>query len=151
VVPSICIGEIVKALIDSFSRTWVGVAVRQRFPTESKGETMPPRGVKKGSKRERQYKHIRKSEKEAGRSTKRAEEIASRAVNKEKARAGESKTSSRSSTSGSSASARGGKQSGKGPGGRTREQLYNDAKKLGVEGRSKMSKQELQHAVAGAS
>ncbi len=68
---------------------------------------MPPRGVKKGSKRERQYKHIKKSEKEAGRSSKRAEEIAARAV--------------------------------------------NDAKELGIEGRSKMSKKELQHAVAGAS
>jgi hypothetical protein len=112
---------------------------------------MPPRGVKKGSKRERQYKHIKKSEREAGRSNQRAEEIASRAVNKEKARSGESETSSRSSTRGRSASSRGGKQSGKGPSGRTREQLYNDARKLGIEGRSKMSKKELQHAVAGAS
>ena len=112
---------------------------------------MPPRGVKKGSKRERQYEHIKVSEKEAGRSEGRAEEIAARAVNKEKARSGESKTSSRSSTRGSSASSRGGKQSGDGPGGRTREQLYNDAKKLKIEGRSKMSKRELQHAVAGAS
>ena len=112
---------------------------------------MPPRGVKKGSKRDRQYKHIKKSEKEAGRSTEKAEEIAARAVNKEKARSGESKTSSRSSTKGRSASSRGGKQSGNGPGGRTREQLYNDAKKLGIEGRSKMSKKELQKAVAGAS
>lgn len=112
---------------------------------------MPPRGVKKGSKRDRQYKHIRKSEKEAGRSTKRAEEIAARAVNKEKARSGESKSSSRSSTKGRSASSRGGKQSGHGPGGRTREQLYNDAKKKGIEGRSKMSKKELEKAVVGAS
>jgi hypothetical protein len=112
---------------------------------------MPPRGVRKGSKRERQYKHIKESEKETGRSTKRAEEIAARAVNKEKARSGESNSSSRSSTSGASASSRGGKQSGNGPGARTREQLYNDAKKLGIEGRSKMSKKELQHAVAGAS
>lgn len=111
---------------------------------------MPPRGVKKGSKRDRQYKHIKKSEKEAGRSTERAEEIAARAVNKEKARSGESKTSSRSSTRGASASSRGGRQSGHGPGGRTREQLYNDAKKLGIEGRSRMSKGELQKAVAGA-
>jgi len=95
---------------------------------------MPPRGVKKGSKRERQYKEVKKSEKEQGRSNKRAEEIAARTVNKEKARSGESRSSSRSSTSG-----------------RTREQLYNDAKKLGIEGRSKMSKDELQHAVAGAS
>jgi hypothetical protein len=112
---------------------------------------MPPRGVKKGSKRDRQYKHIEKSEKEAGRSNERAEEIAARAVNKEKARSGESKSSSRSSTRGRSASSRGGKQSGKGPGGRTREQLYSDAKKLGIEGRSRMDKQELQRAVAGAS
>lgn len=112
---------------------------------------MPPRGVKKGSKRDRQYEHIKKSEKKAGRSAKRAEEIAARAVNKEKARSGESRSASRSSTSGSSASSRGGKQSGKGPGGRTREQLYNDAKKLGIEGRSKMSKKQLQRAVAGAS
>lgn len=112
---------------------------------------MPPRGVKKGSKRDRQYKHIKKSEKESGRSTERAEEIAARAVNKEKARSGESETSSRSSTRGRSASSRGGKRSGDGPGGRTREQLYNDAKKLGIDGRSKMSKKELQKAVAGAS
>jgi hypothetical protein len=111
---------------------------------------MPPRGVKKGSKRARQYEHIRKSEKEEGRSEKRAEEIAARAVNKERARSGESKSASRSSLSGRSASSRGGKRSGRGPGGRTREQLYNDAKKLGIEGRSKMSKDELQHAVAGA-
>lgn len=112
---------------------------------------MPPRGVKKGSKRERQYQQIKKSEKEAGRSNKRAEEIAARAVNKEKARSGESRTSSPSSIRGPSASSRGGKQSGHGPGGRTREQLYNDAKKLGIEGRSSMNKKELQRAVAGAS
>jgi hypothetical protein len=112
---------------------------------------MPPRGVKKGSKRERQYKHIKKSEKEAGRSNERAEEIAARAVNEEKARSGESRSSSRASTNGRSASSRGGKQSGKGPGGRTREQLYNDAKKLGIEGRSSMNKKELQRGVAGAS
>lgn len=95
---------------------------------------MPPRGVKKGSKRERQYKEIKKSERKQGRSTKRAEEIAARTVNKERARSGESRSSSRSSTRG-----------------RTREQLYNDAKKLGIEGRSKMSKKQLQRAVAGAS
>jgi hypothetical protein len=112
---------------------------------------MPPRGVKKGSKRDRQYKEVKKSEREAGRSEKRAEEIAARTVNKEKARSGESKSSSRSSTQGRSASSRGGKRSGSGPGGRTRDQLYNDAKKLNIEGRSKMSKEELQHAVAGKS
>ena len=112
---------------------------------------MPPRGVKKGSKRERQYKEIKKSEKKQGRSNKRAEEIAARTVNKEKARSGESRTSSPSSTRGASASGRGGRQSGKGPAGRTREQLYDDAKKLGIKGRSKMNREELQHAVAGAS
>jgi hypothetical protein len=111
---------------------------------------MPPRGVKKGSKRARQYEHIKKSEKKSGRSEDRAEQIAARAVNKEKARSGESKSSSRSSTSGRSASSRGGKRSGSGPGGRTREQLYNDAKKLDIEGRSKMSKTQLQRAVSGA-
>jgi hypothetical protein len=106
--------------------------------------------VKKGTKRARQYEHIKQSEKKAGRSRGRAEEIAARAVNKEKARAGESKSSSKSSTGGRSASSRGGKRSGSGPGGRTREQLYNDAKKLGIEGRSEMSKAQLQRAVAGA-
>jgi hypothetical protein len=111
---------------------------------------MPPRGVKKGTKRARQYEHIKESEKEAGRSDSRAEEIAARAVNKEKARSGESENASRSSTRGRSASSRGGKRSGSGPGGRTREQLYNDARKLGVDGRSKMSKAQLQRAVAGA-
>jgi hypothetical protein len=112
---------------------------------------MPPRGVKKGSKRARQYEHIRKSEKEEGRSEKRAEEIAARAVNKERARSGESKSASGNSIRGRSASSRGGRRSGRGPGGRTREQLYNDARKLGIEGRSKMSKDELQRAVAGSS
>jgi hypothetical protein len=111
---------------------------------------MPPRGVKKGTTRARQYEHIKESEKNAGRSESRAEEIAARAVNKEKARSGESKTSSRSSKRGSSASSRGGRRSGSGPGGRTREQLYNDARKMGIEGRSKMSKAQLQRAVAGA-
>jgi hypothetical protein len=112
---------------------------------------MPPRGVKKGSKRDRQYKEVKKSEEKEGRSTKRAEEIAARTVNKERARSGESKSSSPSSRRGASASSRGGKRSGKGPGGRTREQLYNDAKKLGIEGRSNMNKGELEKAVASAS
>jgi hypothetical protein len=112
---------------------------------------MPPRGVKKGSKRDRQYKEVKKSEEKEGRSTKRATEIAARTVNKEKARSGESKSSSPSSRRGASASSRGGKRSGDGPGGRTRDQLYNDAKKLGIDGRSTMNKDELQKAVAGAS
>src|SRR5258707_15170950 len=101
---------------------------------------MPPRGVKKGTKRARQYEHVKKSERKQGRSESRAEEIAARTVNKEKARSGESKTASGSSTRGRSASSRGGKRSGHGPGGRTRDQLYNDARKLNIAGRSKMSK-----------
>ncbi|MGD9735601.1 MAG: plasmid stabilization protein [Solirubrobacterales bacterium] len=109
---------------------------------------MPPKGVKKGSKRDRQYKKIVKSEKKEGRSTKRAKEIAARTVNKEKARSGESKSKSKSSTRGRSASSRGGKQSGKGPSDKTKEQLYNDAKRLNIEGRSKMTKKELQRAVS---
>lgn len=78
---------------------------------------MPPRGVKKGSKRARQYEHVKRSEKEQGRSERRAEEIAARTVNKERARSGTSR-----------------------PKGRTRDQLYNDARKLNIEGRSKMTK-----------
>jgi hypothetical protein len=112
---------------------------------------MPPRGVKKGSKRDRQYKEVKKSEEGEGRSAKRAKEIAARTVNKEKARSGESDSASPTSKRGPSASSRGGKRSGKGPGGRTRDQLYSDAKKLGIEGRSNMNKDELQKAVAGAS
>ena len=108
-----------------------------------------PRGS--SPKRERQYEHIKASAKQRGENTKQAEEIAARTVNKERARSGESKTSSPSSKRGPSASHRGGKQSGKGPAGRTREQLYNDAKKLGIDGRSSMNKDELQKAVAGAS
>jgi hypothetical protein len=108
---------------------------------------MPPRGVKKGTKRARQYEHVKKSQKEQGRSESRAEEIAARTVNKERARSGESRTRSRSSTQDISSGRRGGQRSGSGPGGRTRDQLYNEAKKLGVEGRSKMSKAQLQRAV----
>ena len=108
---------------------------------------MPPRGVKKGSKRARQYEHVKKSERKQGRSARRAEEIAARTVNKEKARAGESRTRSRSSTRDISSGRRGGKRSGSGPGGRTREQLYNEAKRLKISGRSKMSKRQLLAAV----
>ncbi len=109
---------------------------------------MPPRGVKKGSKRERQYEHIKDSERQQGASLKRAEEIAARTVNKERARSGESKTSSGASTSDISSSRRGGLRSGKpGPRGRTREQLYQEARSLGVKGRSSMSKAQLRAAV----
>ena len=112
---------------------------------------MPPRGVKKGTKRARQYEHVKKSERKAGRSEKRAKEVAARTVQKERARAGESRQRSRTSTQDISSGRRGGKRSGSGAGGRTRDQLYNDAKKLGIDGRSKMSKAQLQRAVAGKS
>jgi hypothetical protein len=109
---------------------------------------MPPRGVKKQSRRERQYEHIKDSERQQGASLKRAEEIAARTVNKERARSGEAKTASRSSTSDISSGRRGGLRSGKpGPRGRTREQLYQEARNLGVEGRSSMNKAQLQRAV----
>jgi hypothetical protein len=109
---------------------------------------MPPRGVKRESKRERQYRHVKESERQQGASAKRAEEIAARTVNKERARTGESKTSSSTSTRDISSGRRGGLRSGKpGPRGRTREQLYQEARSLGVEGRSHMDKAQLQRAV----
>jgi hypothetical protein len=109
---------------------------------------MPPRGVKKGTKRARQYEHIKEGQLEQGRSESRAEEIAARTVNKERARAGESRERSRSSTQDISSGRRGGLRSGTNrPKGRTKEQLYNEAKRLGVEGRSKMNKASLQRAV----
>jgi hypothetical protein len=109
---------------------------------------MPPSGVKKNSKRARQYEHIKQSERESGASESRAEEIAARTVNKERARSGESRTSSRSSTNDVSSGRRGGLRSGKpGPRGRTREQLYQEARSLGVEGRSSMDKAQLLRAV----
>jgi hypothetical protein len=109
---------------------------------------VPPRGVKKGTKRARQYEHIKESEREQGASESRAEEIAARTVNKERARSGESRTRSRTSTNDMSSSRRGGQRSGTSRAkGRTRDQLYNEAKKLGIEGRSKMNKDELERAV----
>ena len=111
---------------------------------------MPPRGVKKGTKRARQYEHIKKSERDQGASEDRAEEIAARTVNKERARHGESRQRSRTSTRDISSGKRGGQRSGTNrPKGRTRDQLYNEARQLGIEGRSKMSKAQLQRAVAG--
>jgi hypothetical protein len=110
---------------------------------------MPPRGVKKGTKRARQYEHIKESQKQQGSSESRAEEIAARTVNKERARSGESRTRSRTSTQDISSGRRGGKRSGRsGPRGRTRDQLYNEAKSLGIEGRSRMNKAQLQRAVS---
>lgn len=110
---------------------------------------MPPRGVKKGTKRARQYEHIKKSEKDQGASEERAEEIAARTVNKERARAGESRRRSKTSTGDISSGRRGGlRGSGRrSERGRTRDQLYAEAKSKGIEGRSKMNKKQLQAAV----
>ena len=100
------------------------------------------------NKRERQYEHIKESEQKQGRSTKRAKEIAARTVNKERARSGEAKESSRTSRRDLSSSRRGGLRSGTNrPKGRTKEQLYNEAKRLNIAGRSRMNKQQLQRAV----
>ena len=109
---------------------------------------MPPRGVRPGSKRARQYEHVKESEQRQGRSLSRAEEIAARTVNKERARRGESRAASRSSTADISSGRRGGLRSGTSrEKGRTREQLYTEARQLGVEGRSNMNKAQLQRAV----
>jgi hypothetical protein len=109
---------------------------------------MPPRGVKKGTKRARQYEHIKDSAKERGVSTDRAEEIAARTVNKERARSGEARTASRSSTRDISSGRRGGLRAGTNrPKGQTKEQLYNQAKRLDVKGRSRMNKRQLLAAV----
>jgi hypothetical protein len=98
-------------------------------------------------KRERQYEHIKDSAKDRGESTKRAKEIASRTVNKNRAQSGESKQASRSSTNDMSAQRRGGLRSHKGAGGPTKEQLYNEAKKRNIDGRSKMNKKQLEKAL----
>jgi hypothetical protein len=100
------------------------------------------------NKRERQYEHIKKSAKERGGSTKRAKEIAARTVNKERARSGEAKESSRTSRRDISPGRRGGLRSGTArPRGRTKEQLYNEAKRMNIPGRSKMNKEQLRRAV----
>lgn len=98
-------------------------------------------------KRERQYKHIQSGLKKSGRSEDIAEEIAARTVNKERARSGESKTQSRTSVDDISSGRRGGKRSHGGPKGRTKQQLYNEAKKKNIAGRSHMSKAQLARAV----
>jgi hypothetical protein len=100
------------------------------------------------NKRERQYEHVKSSAKKRGASTKRAKEIAARTVNKERARSGEASTSSRTSRRDMSSGRRGGQRSGTSrPKGRTKEQLYNEAKRMNISGRSKMTKQQLQRAV----
>ena len=99
-------------------------------------------------KRERQYKHIKEGLREQGRSVDEAEEIAARTVNKERAREGEAKESSRLSKTDISSGRRGGLRSHSGPGGRTRDQLYEEARDMGIRGRSKMSKSQLERAVS---
>jgi hypothetical protein len=106
-----------------------------------------PRGS--SPKRERQYEHIKQSAKDRGESTERAEEIAARTVNKERARAGESKTASRTSTQDMSSGKRGGQRSGKGSRGPTYDQLYEEAKRRNISGRSDMDKSQLKRALGG--
>jgi hypothetical protein len=115
-----------------------------RARTARKEFDMPAGSSKK---RERQYEHIKAGLKERGRSEDTAEEIAARTVNKERARSGEAKQKSRSSTHDMSSSRRGGLRSHSGSQGRTKDQLYNEAKQKNIKGRSKMSKAELEKAV----
>ena len=98
-------------------------------------------------KRERQYQHIKSGLRKRGEKEDTAEEIAARTVNKERARSGEARTKSRSSVEDISSGRRGGLRSHRGPGGRTKEQLYNEAKRKGIKGRSKMNKRQLERAV----
>lgn len=98
-------------------------------------------------KRERQYEHIKEGLQRRGRDEDTAEEIAARTVNKERARSGEAAEHSRTSTEDISSGRRGGRRSHRGAGGRTRDQLYEEARRKGVAGRSKMSKAELEKAV----
>jgi hypothetical protein len=101
------------------------------------------------AKRERQYEHVKDSAEDRGASTKRAKEIAARTVNKNRAQAGESRQASKTSLKDKSPQQRGGERSGnrKGPGGPTKDQLYNEAKKKNIDGRSKMTKKELERAL----
>jgi hypothetical protein len=109
---------------------------------------MPPRGVKKGTKRARQYEHIKEALRERGAGEDRAEEIAARTVNKERARHGEAGRASRLSREDISSGRRGGIRSHrKSPRGPTRDQLYEEARRRNVRGRSKMTKSQLERAL----
>jgi hypothetical protein len=101
------------------------------------------------AKRERQYEHVKDSLKQQGRPNELAQEIAARTVNKERARKGESKAASRTSTEDISSGRRGGLRSHRGPGGRTRDQLYQEARRRAIKGRSSMSKAQLHSALGG--
>ena len=107
---------------------------------------MPPRAW--SGKRERQYEHIKEGLKKRGEKGNKAEEIAARTVNKERARSGEARQKSRTSVQDISSGRRGGLRSHQGAGGRTKEQLYNEAKHKGIEGRSKMNKAQLERALS---
>ena len=100
-------------------------------------------------KRERQYEHIKEGLEDRGRSERLAKEIAARTVNKERARSGESREASTTSTHDISSGRRGGLRSHRGSGGRTRDQLYEEAKRRNISGRSKMSKSQLESALGG--
>jgi hypothetical protein len=114
--------------------------------TNDEGGRMPQKAW--SAKRERQYEHIKDAEKKSGVSTKRAKEIAARTVNKERARTGEARESSRLSRTDMSSGRRGGLRSGTNRAkGRTKEQLYNEARHMNIKGRSKMNKAQLQRAV----
>jgi hypothetical protein len=108
---------------------------------------VPPRGVKKGTKRARQYEHIKESQLDRGASEDRAEEVAARTVNKERARSGEARMASRTSKQDMPSSRRGGLRSHSGSGGPTYEQLYAEARSRNVKGRSSMNKAQLARAL----
>jgi hypothetical protein len=119
------------------------------MPKHSKGADVPPRGVEKGTKRARQYEHVKSSLRERGTPEARAEEIAARTVNKERARHGEAAASSRLSREDISSGRRGGIRSHRSsPRGRTRDQLYEEARRRNIKGRSKMTKSQLERALA---
>jgi hypothetical protein len=108
---------------------------------------MPPRGVKKGTKRARQYEHVKESALDRGASEDTAEEIAARTVNKQRARSGEARTSSRLSREDISSGRRAASRRKRGGSGRTRDQLYEEAKDRNIRGRSTMTKAQLQRAL----
>jgi plasmid stabilization system protein ParE len=119
--------------------------MREEEP-DTEEDTMPQ--AQWSDKRERQYEHIKEGLLDRGDSESEAEEIAARTVNKERARSGEARTASQTSTHDISSGRRGGLRSHRGPGGRTRDQLYEEARKKGIEGRSKMSKSQLERALS---
>src|SRR4051812_34816660 len=133
-VPARCVAGIVFSML-AMTRLWrrqIGVGMPQKSWS---------------AKRERQYEHIKEGLRDRGESEDTAEEIAARTVNKERARAGETNTASRTSTDDISSGRRGGLRSHRGPAGRTKAQLYNEARRKNVRGRSKMTKAELQREV----